>query len=102
MQSKKPKRKRQKRRPHEIGPHTIGTSVHNYFERLQVFTLARYRELREEYVALRRESNRHSKELAKQQQHFVEFCSKTRRQKLNENLGSYRERFWYTNKVEEE
>ncbi|ETN84155.1 hypothetical protein NECAME_17226 [Necator americanus] len=95
-------RKRQKRRLHEIGPHTIGTSVHNYFERLQVFTLARYRELREEYVALRRESNRHSKELAKQQQHFVEFRSKTRRQKLNENLGSYRERFWYTNKVEEE
>ncbi|EYB93442.1 hypothetical protein Y032_0182g894 [Ancylostoma ceylanicum] len=100
--SKKTRRKRRKRRRHEVGPHTICGSVNDYFEKLQVIPYARYRELREEYLTLRRDSNRSAKEVSKQHRHFVEFCSTEGCQTLDRKLGSYRERFWCTDEVEQE
>ncbi|KAL6739638.1 hypothetical protein Aduo_013069 [Ancylostoma duodenale] len=99
---KKTRRKHRKRRRPEVGPHTINGSMNDYFEKLQVLPYVRYRELREEYLALKLGSSRSANEVGKRHQHFMEFCSTVRRQTLDRKLGSYRERFWCTDEVERE
>ncbi|VDM53119.1 unnamed protein product [Angiostrongylus costaricensis] len=71
----KKKRKRRRRRKAEVGSHAVVGSVSEYFAKIQVLPLVRYLELRREYIALRRESDRCTKELTRQDGHFGGFSS---------------------------
>uniref|UniRef100_A0A158PBI9 RRM domain-containing protein n=1 Tax=Angiostrongylus cantonensis TaxID=6313 RepID=A0A158PBI9_ANGCA len=98
----KKKRKRRRRRKAEVGSHAIVGSVSDYFAKIQVFPLVRYLELRRQYVALRRESDRYTKELTRQDGRFSDFSSFVNNVKLSRQLESYRDNFWEIHDAEQE
>ncbi|KHJ75816.1 hypothetical protein OESDEN_24568 [Oesophagostomum dentatum] len=95
----KARRKHRRRRNHEIGPHSIAGSVNEYFESLQVLPFARYRQLRAEYVSLRRESDRQFRNHVREQLQLMQ-PTKLSRQELSSKLAACRDVFWCANPTE--
>ncbi|CAJ0602728.1 unnamed protein product [Cylicocyclus nassatus] len=97
----KTRRKHRKRRYHDVCPHSIQGSVSDYFENLQVLTLARYRELRQEYIAMRRKSDKRSRQFAMKVWRFQQISTASEQSSLNRRMDNYRDAFWKTAEVEE-
>ncbi|KAK6053052.1 hypothetical protein COOONC_09442 [Cooperia oncophora] len=96
------KRRRRRKRRTEVGPHTITGSLHDYFAGIQVFSYARYMELRKEYIALRRQSNSRASKLAKNDSRFSEFASRLCDRKLTHKVETYRDCYWNADEVEDD
>ncbi|KAK6018321.1 hypothetical protein OSTOST_16103, partial [Ostertagia ostertagi] len=94
-------RRRRKRRS-EVGPHTVIGSLSDYFAKIQVFSFARYMELRKEYIALRRQSDSQASRLTRKDSRFSEFASRLCDGKLGRKLESYRDCYWNADMAEEE
>ncbi|PIO68903.1 hypothetical protein TELCIR_09292, partial [Teladorsagia circumcincta] len=95
------KRRRRRKRRTEIGPHTVIGSLNDYFAKIQVFSFTRYMELRQEYIALRRQSDSQASASTRKDSRFAEFASRLCDGKLRHKLESYRDCYWNADMAEE-
>ncbi|KJH42357.1 hypothetical protein DICVIV_11653, partial [Dictyocaulus viviparus] len=96
------KRKRRRRRNTDTGPYAISGSVSDYFGKMQVLPFIRYLELRREYIGLRRESDRRTKELVMHDEVFKDSTMSMNNAKLGRKLDFYRDHLWEVHDIKED